>query len=139
MVRPFIWRRLCLCMLALGLVSTNWLGMRPNVVRAASNDVVISQVYGGGGNTGAPFTNDFIVLFNRGAVAVAIDGWSVQYAAATGTSWNVTALAGSMQPGQSYLVQQAAGGTASAALPTADATGTALMSASAGKVAPSRW
>lgn len=30
---------------------------------AISPDVVISQVYGGGGNSGAPFTHDFIELF----------------------------------------------------------------------------
>lgn len=34
--------------------------------------VVISQVYGGGGNSGATYTNDFIELFNRSAEAVAI-------------------------------------------------------------------
>lgn len=33
---------------------------------AASPDLVISQVYGGGGNSGAPYTHDFIELFNRG-------------------------------------------------------------------------
>ena len=31
-----------------------------------SSPVVISEVYGGGGNTGAPFTNDFIELYNNG-------------------------------------------------------------------------
>ncbi len=34
---------------------------------AVSPNVVISQVYGGGGNSGAPFTHDFIELFNRGS------------------------------------------------------------------------
>ena len=34
---------------------------------AASPDIVISQVYGGGGNAGATFTNDFIELYNRGS------------------------------------------------------------------------
>ncbi len=28
------------------------------------NDLRISQVYGGGGNTGATYTNDFIEIFN---------------------------------------------------------------------------
>ena len=32
-----------------------------------SSTIVISQVYGGGGNTGATYTNDFIELYNRGA------------------------------------------------------------------------
>ncbi|HEX5637490.1 MAG TPA: lamin tail domain-containing protein, partial [Gammaproteobacteria bacterium] len=52
---------------------------------ALSADVVISQVYGGGGNTGAPYTHDFIELFNRGTSTVSLAGWSVQYASATGT------------------------------------------------------
>ena len=31
---------------------------------AASPNVVISQIYGGGGNTFAPYTNDFAGLFS---------------------------------------------------------------------------
>jgi hypothetical protein len=49
--------------------------------------VVISQVYGGGGNAGATLKNDFIELFNRGASPVNLNGWSVQYASAAGTGW----------------------------------------------------
>jgi uncharacterized protein len=48
-------------------------------------NVVISQVYGGGGNSGAPFTHDFIELFNRGSAPASLSGWSLQYASATGT------------------------------------------------------
>ena len=46
---------------------------------AGSTTVVISQVYGGGGNAGATFRNDFIELHNRGTSAVDLNGWSVQY------------------------------------------------------------
>ena len=53
--------------------------------QAVSPDVVISQVYGGGGNSGATYTHDFIELFNRGTSSVSLAGWSVQYASATGT------------------------------------------------------
>ena len=52
---------------------------------AMSTNVVISQVFGGGGNTGAPYHNDFVELFNRTATPVSLAGWSVQYASATGT------------------------------------------------------
>ncbi len=97
--------------------------------------VVISQVYGGGGNAGAPFTNDFIELFNRGTVAQDLTGWSVQYASATGNTWQGTNLTSViLQPGQYYLIQQAAGGTPSGSLPTPDATGTLNMSGTNGKV-----
>ncbi|MFZ4107163.1 CUB domain-containing protein [Flavobacterium sp.] len=83
---------------------------------------VISQVYGGGGNAGgSSFTNDFIELFNRGTVAQDLTGWSVQYAATAGTSWTVQPLAArTLQPGQYYLIQCAAGTTPSTSLPTAD-------------------
>ena len=61
-------------------------------VLAASPDIVISEVYGGGGNSGATLTNDFIELFNRGSSAVSLNGWSVQYASTIGTTWSRTNL-----------------------------------------------
>jgi 2',3'-cyclic-nucleotide 2'-phosphodiesterase / 3'-nucleotidase / 5'-nucleotidase len=103
---------------------------------AVSPDVVISQVYGGGGNSGATYTNDFIELHNRGSSTVNLSGWSVQYAPATGSSWQTTALTGvTLQPGQYYLVQEAAGAGGTTALPTPDATGSIALSGTAGKVA----
>lgn len=98
-------------------------------------EVVISQVYGGGGNSGAVLRNDFVELFNRGAGAVQLDGWSVQYASAAGTSWQVAALGGLLEPGQHYLIQFASGGANGALLPPVDATQTLNLSASAGKIA----
>jgi predicted extracellular nuclease len=102
---------------------------------AASPDVVISQVYGGGGNSGATYTNDFVELFNRGAATVDLTGWSVQYASAAGTSYQVTALSGSIAPGAHLLVQEAAGTGGTTPLPTPDVTGTIALSATNGKVA----
>lgn len=103
---------------------------------AVSPDVVISQVYGGGGNSGATYKNDFIELFNRGTSPVSLNGWSVQYASATGTTWQATPLTNvTLQPGQYYLVQEAAGTGGTVSLPTPDATGSIAMSATAGKVA----
>ena len=99
--------------------------------------VAVSQVYGGGGNANAPFLNDFIELFNRTSSPVPVDGWSLQYASATGTglfSANVTPLAGTIPAGGYYLVKEASGGAVGVALPAANATGTTSMSLSAGKV-----
>lgn len=105
----------------------------PNLV--PSTTIVISQFYGGGGNTGAPYTNDFIELHNVSGSAVSINGWLLQYAAATGTIWQVTTLPNvSIAAGQYYLVQLA-GGANGAPLPIPDATGTTNMSAIAGKIA----
>lgn len=107
----------------------------PIEAHAASPDVVISQLYGGGGNSGSTYTNDFIELFNRGTNPVNLTGWSVQYASATGSTWQVTSLSGSIAPGQYYLVQESAGAGGTTPLPTPDAIGSIAMSATAGKVA----
>ncbi len=101
----------------------------------AWTQVVISQVYGGGGNAGASLTNDFVELFNRGREAVDVNGWTVQYASATGATWQVTPIAGRLEPGRYFLVQQAAGAGGTAALPAPDASGAIAMSATAAKVA----
>lgn len=104
--------------------------------QAISSNLVISQVYGGGGNTGATYKNDFIELFNRGTAPVSLSGMSVQYASSTGTSWQVTNLSNvTLQPGQYYLVQEAVGVGGTTNLPTPDAVGTIAMSSTTGKVA----
>lgn len=96
--------------------------------------VVISEVYGGGGNSGATYKNDFIELYNPGNTAVDLTGWSVQYASATGTTWAATPLTGSIPAKSFYLVQEAAGTGGTINLPTPDATGTLALSGTAGKV-----
>lgn len=101
----------------------------------AASDIVISQVYGGGGNNGATLKSDFIELFNRSDAAVTLANWSVQYASTAGSSWQVTRLpAITIEPGKYYLVQQATGSGGDVALEP-DTTGTIPMSGSGGKVA----
>ena len=102
---------------------------------AASSTVVITEVYGGGGNTGAPYTHDFIELTNNSSSPVDLSGWSVQYASAAGTSWAVTPLTGSLAPGGAYLVQEGAGAGNGQPMPAPDATGSIAMSSTNGKVA----
>ncbi len=104
-------------------------------LRAVSATIVISQVYGGGGNSGATYKNDFIELYNRGTTAVDVTGWTVQYASSSGSSWQQTALSGMIAPGTYYLVQEAQGAGGTVDLPTPNATGTIAMSSSTGKVA----
>ncbi len=106
------------------------------IAGAANGQVVISQVYGGGGNSGATYTHDFIELKNIGAAPQSLAGWSVQYAGSTGSTWTVTSLtAVTLQPGQYYLIQQAQGAGGTTSLPTPDASGSIAMSGTAGKVA----
>jgi len=105
--------------------------------------ITISQVYGGGGNSGAPLTHDFIELFNRSDVAQSLAGMSVQYASATGTG-NLGANSGqltelpdvTLEPGEYFLIQEA-GGTTGVPLPQPDLVdGTPInMAAGSGKVA----
>jgi hypothetical protein len=97
--------------------------------------VVVSRVYGGGGNSGAYWKRDYIELHNRGGSSQDLTGWSVQYASATGTTWQVTNLSGTIPSGGYYLVWEAQGSGGTADLPSADATGSIAMSGTAGKVA----
>ncbi|PJI52978.1 nuclease, partial [Methylobacterium radiotolerans] len=48
------------------------------------NHLVISQAYGGGGNNGAFYKNDFIEIFNPTSQGISLSGYYLQYASATG-------------------------------------------------------
>ncbi len=122
--------------LAVSVALLSAFSMAPPLVGAFSTNVVISQVYGGGGNFGATYTNDFIELLNTGSTTADVSNWSVQYASATGSSWQVTALPpATLAPGQYFLVQEAKGSGGTTPLPTPDQAGTIAMSAASGKVA----
>lgn len=96
--------------------------------------LVISEVYGGGGNSGATFTHDFIELHNPTDQAVSVDGMSVQWRSATSPAkaTGVTPLSGEVPAGGHYLVQQAKGNAGTQSLPVADATGNIAMGGSNG-------
>ena len=78
--------------------------------QALPDGVKISQVYGGGGNSGSTYRRDFVELFNAGPSAVDITGWTMQYASATGATWSATPLTGTVSPGQYFLIQLAGAG-----------------------------
>ena len=105
---------------------------------ATAANVVISQIYGGGGNASATYNQDFLELFNKStSTTVDISGWSVQYSSAAGTTWATTVIPASttIAPGKYYLIALATGANG-VALPTADLTNlTVNMSGTAGKVA----
>jgi predicted extracellular nuclease len=106
---------------------------------------VISQIYGGGGNSGAPYQNDYVELFNKSTSLVDLSGWSIQYTSATGTGnfGSATNLITPLRPGlmlspgQYVLVQEASGGANGSPLPGPFETDTTPinMSATGGKVA----
>ncbi len=114
---------------------TSLFTLKNHEASAISSTISISQVYGGGGNSGAVYQNDFVELFNASTSPVNITGWSIQYAAATSASWHSTTLSGVINAGDYYLVQLYSGGAIGLTLPTPDAIGTTNMSATEGKVA----
>lgn len=96
--------------------------------------MVISQVYGGAGTSGATFNRDYVELYNAGGVPVDLSGWAVQYADSSSYTWYVTPLAGVVPPGGYHLVLEASG-TGATTPPAGDSTGTVQMNATQGKVA----
>jgi hypothetical protein len=111
----------------------------------AMAQVTISQVYGGGGNSGSMWQRDYVELRNNGTSAVSIAGWSLQYAGATAafsTANTVVFPSGAMiGPGGYFLVALSQGTGGTTPLPTPDfdgvatGTGAILMSGTNGKVA----
>lgn len=91
---------------------------------SANAQIVISQVYGGGGNNGSVYSHDFVELYNRGNQTVTLAaGHTLQYASAGGSfnPSNIQVLPEiSLQPGQYFLIQQAEGANPSGSLPTPD-------------------
>ena len=106
----------------------------PNPV---ATHVVISQVYGGGGNSGASFTNDFVELYNPTNSTVNLAGWSLQYASAAGSGWDGSKqpLGGIIGAGEYYLISLASNGAAGQPLPAANISGELNLGGAAGKVA----
>jgi 5'-nucleotidase len=103
--------------------------------QGASPNLVISEIYGGGGNSGATWTHDFIEIHNPTAAPVSVSGWSVQYRSAGGAGAGaVTPLAGTVPAGGYLLIQEAAGAGGTKALPTPDVTGTIAMAGGGGQV-----
>ena len=117
------------CAIAVLLVMLGILAPPLTSPAQATSALVISQVYGGGGNSGATYTNDYIELFNRGATSVSLANLSVQYASATGTGnfgFNSTAItllpSVFLLPDHYFLIQEDQGAGGTTPLPTPDVT-----------------
>ena len=121
-------------LLAAGLVAG---GAPPPAAAVAGPSVVISQIYGGGGNANATFTHDFVELFNRGDTAQNLDTFAIQKASVTGTTWQVEDLPNvDLQPGQYFLVRFHSTAAVGSPLPTPDHMGSTTidLSQNGGKV-----
>lgn len=83
--------------------------------------IVINEIYGGNGNSGAVFKNNYIVLKNIGTTLVSLTGASIQYAPAIGAFTEYHTLPDfTLGPGETYLIQEAAVEGGVEALPTPD-------------------
>ncbi|CAH2713611.1 hypothetical protein BACCIP111895_00747 [Neobacillus rhizosphaerae] len=105
-----------------------------------ADHIVISQVYGAGGNANSVYKYDFIELYNPTSSPISLEGWSVQYASKAGTFSTApsatTNLSGTIPANGYYLIQEAAGAGTQPALPIpADVTGSIAMSGTDAKVA----
>ena len=103
-----------------------------------ADHVVIAEIYAGGGNGGAPYLYDYIVLYNPTGSSVDVSGWSVQYSATSSVapSWSKVDLVGSIPAGAYYLIQLNGGGFVGIPLPYhPDVVGNISLKKSVGKVA----
>jgi len=127
--------RMCAALIA-PVLAVSGVFVTASAAQAASPAIVISEAYGGGGNSGAAWKNDFVELYNRSDSPVDVNGWVVQYYSAAGTvpASGTATLAGSVPAHHTYLVQMAAGTGGTAPLPTPDAIGAAAMSGTNGRI-----
>ncbi|WP_394825822.1 lamin tail domain-containing protein [Pendulispora albinea] len=111
--------------------------------------LVISRVYGGGGNNGAPYNRDFVEIFNRSNGAVSLAGLSLQYGGGTRNFGAVTGDAGVatavfafpdriVEPGRYFLVALSTGANGVALPNPIDGDGILALSATEGKIALAR-
>ncbi len=97
--------------------------------------LLIYEVYGGGGNVGATYRNDYVVLYNPSAASFDLSHCSLQYSAAGGTSFYVFPLEGTVAA-ESFFVITLYGGTNGSPLPVSFGPSVSLnLAAASGKLA----
>ncbi len=120
---------------ACALVGLTTLAPRAEAAATAPADhLIITEVYGGGGNAGATLTHDFVELYNPTSAPIDLTGYVVRYYSAAGNLGNTCALSGTIAPGSHHLIQQAKGNGGTQPLPTPDTICTAAMGAATGSV-----
>jgi endonuclease I/beta-lactamase superfamily II metal-dependent hydrolase len=98
--------------------------------------LMIYEVYGGGGNSSAIYTHDYIVLYNGTNADINLSGYSLQYAPATSSTYAITSLSGIIYANTYYVIRMASGGSVGSVLPvTPNVIGTTNLAATTGKVA----
>lgn len=107
-----------------------------NFTPKVNTGLMIYEVYGAGGNNGAVYKNDYVVLYNGTSSDIDLSGYTLQYASATGSfsALNQNILSGTILSGK-YFVAKLSGGANGVDLPRVDFEGTLSLAAAAGKIA----
>ena len=87
------------------------------------SNIIINEVYGGGGNRGSVYNNDFVELFNPTSAPIDLTGWTLNQYSAKGNLGGSAQLTGIIPAGGYFLIQGQAGNSPSQDLPTPDAEG----------------
>ena len=121
---------------AAGLVVAGGAVLAPATANPAGTSLVISEVYGAGGNGGATYNADFVELYNPTDAAISVVGDYIHYRSVNdGSGGTPQALTGSVPAHGHYLIQMGSAGTTGSALPTPDAGPFGFsMSAAGGEV-----
>ncbi|WP_185151628.1 lamin tail domain-containing protein [Chryseobacterium sp. SN22] len=83
--------------------------------------IVISEIYGGGGSPNMALSHDYIMLKNIGTEAASLNGTTVQYGFADGNFTQYHILPDiTLSPGQNYLIQEGANVAGRIDLPAPD-------------------
>ncbi|MCJ8152181.1 lamin tail domain-containing protein [Chryseobacterium sp. SSA4.19] len=87
----------------------------------AQAQIIISEIYGGGGDAGSTLKNDYIILKNIGTETASLQGATLQYAPSNKNFAQYHTLPDiTLSPGQSYLIQEGSGGGGTTDLPAPD-------------------
>lgn len=107
---------------AQGRMAVQQFTMNVAVCTQSTAPVVISQVYGGGGNDGSGFNGDFAEIYNRSDCPVNMTGWSFQSARVSdqGFDSRIVFLGGIINPGEYRLIVTNQLSPLGAVLPAAD-------------------
>lgn len=106
-------------------------------VISAQSAVVINEIYGYGGNSGAVYNRDYVELFNNGGSPVNLSGYTLWYAPATVnymfTAASSITLSGTIAANGYFLIALNSGSNG-ANLPTADISGSVNLNANDGNL-----
>ncbi len=82
-----------------------------------ADHLLLAEVYGGGGEQGSHWTNDYILLYNPTSNSVDLSTWSVQYAIFQSSRWQVINLIGTIPADEYYFLRFGGDGSGNMPLP----------------------